>query len=158
MITNSSHSIRNSKSVSKSKDLVRKRVGKKKFHFWPRLAITIKWAVYLLVYFFSEISQESTTGWIVDPSGSIWTFFQIWHMKNIKHCLRAPEWVPGDKTWAMKASKKIVNILRLLEKILSRKYVLQSSILVARRQMRTLRRCKTPSARNALISSRYSGR
>ena len=43
-------------------------------------------------------------------------FFPDLTHEIIKHCLRAPEWAPGDKTWAMKASKKIINILRLLEK------------------------------------------
>ena len=145
-----------SKSVSKSKDLVRKRVGQEKFHFWSRLVISINRFVSCLVSCITENPQESTTGWIVGPSASIWSSFQVKHMKIIKHCLWTPEWVPDDKTWVMKTSKKIINILRYLEKILSRKIVLQSSILVARRQMRALHRHPTPSALNAHISSRYS--
>jgi len=130
----------------------------KKFHFWPRLSISIKWSVYTLVYTFTENSQESTTGWIIDPSASIWAYLQVKHMKIIKHGLRVPEWTPGDKTLSWRRPKKIVNILSLLGKTPSRKNVLQSSILVARRQMRTL--CALPwhSARNALKTSRYSGR
>ena len=78
----------------------------KKFHFWPRLSISIKWSVYTLVYTFTENSQESTTGWIIDPSASIWAYLQVKHMKIIKHGLRVPEWTPGDKTSVMETSKK----------------------------------------------------
>ena len=145
-------------SVSKSKRFVEKTSRQKKIPFWPWLAITIKWSVSYLVSCFCKNSQESMTGWIVDPSVSIWSFFQIKHMKIIKHGLRAPEWVPGDKTWIMKTSKKIIKILSLLAKILSRKIVLIRSILVARRQMRTLYSLPWHSARNALKTSRYSGR
>ena len=71
--------------------------------------------------------------------------------------LRSPEWTPGDKTLIMETPRKIIKILSLLAKILSRKFVLLSSILVARRQMRALYSLPEHSARNALISSRYSG-
>ena len=70
-------------------------------------SISIKWFGYGLGYCIAENPQESITGWIVDPSVSIWAFFQIKHMKIRQHGLRAPEWVPGDKTWVMKTSKKI---------------------------------------------------
>ena len=143
--------------VSKSNDLIRKRVGQNK----NPILITACHILKLVGCIYGCIWRQKSLGMSdrMDSRSKCLILIISSRKTQEKYTddLRSPEWTPGDKTLIMETPRKIIKILSLLAKILSRKFVLLSSILVARRQMRALYSLPEHSARNALISNRYSG-